>query len=238
MNHIRAVGFDLGETLFTYEDTPLNWSALYPAALAQTAGHCGLIIRQSEISAAATILTRYNTRLNPRTDEFPAQQIFREILAAWPGASQTLLESAIEAFFSFFQQRVVAYPESSSVLRNLRQHGLRTGALTDAPYGMPRRFVQEDLAGTGLEPHLDAWLTSVEVGHRKPHPAGFAALAKALGIEIAELCYVGNEEKDIRGAKSAGAKAILVDRERMAPDWGQNHTVCDLNELLPFFAAG
>ena len=30
-----AVGFDLGETLLTYADTPLNWAALYSAALAK-----------------------------------------------------------------------------------------------------------------------------------------------------------------------------------------------------------
>ena len=30
-----AVGFDLGETLLTYADTPLNWAALCPTALAE-----------------------------------------------------------------------------------------------------------------------------------------------------------------------------------------------------------
>ncbi len=40
--HFRGVGFDLGETLIFYRDTPLNWAALYPDALRAAAGACGV----------------------------------------------------------------------------------------------------------------------------------------------------------------------------------------------------
>jgi putative hydrolase of the HAD superfamily len=39
---IRGVGFDLGETLIFYRDTPLNWAALYPEALRAAAEACGI----------------------------------------------------------------------------------------------------------------------------------------------------------------------------------------------------
>jgi putative hydrolase of the HAD superfamily len=232
---ISAIGFDLGETLLTYADTPLNWSALYPAAPAKVAEHLGVAPTASQQEEAAGVLARYNTRLHPRREEIAAGEIFREVFASWsltPGA----LERATAAFFEFFQQRLARYPETSRVLRELQRRGIRVGVLTDVPYGMPRAFVERDLRGAELLSLTDELLTSVEVGWRKPEAAGFRLLAAKLGVAPRELWFVGNEEKDIAGALVAGAKPVLIDREGRAPEWGQAHTLRDLGELLPLIS--
>jgi putative hydrolase of the HAD superfamily len=228
---IAAVGFDLGETLLTYADTPLNWTALYPQALAHVAQHCALPLGPDETRAAEEILKRYNTRLHPRTKETTAQIIFAEIVSRWPVAAADRSDEIIAAFFAFFQQRVVTYSDTVPTLTALRTQGVPVGMLTDAPYGMPRDFVQRDLAAVAIAGLLDTWLTSVDVGWRKPEPVGFRALASSLGTTVEQLCFIGNEEKDVRGALAAGAIAVLVDRERKRPDWGQHHTIRDLSEL-------
>ena len=140
----RAIGFDLGETLLTYADTPLDWAALYPRALTHVAQHCNLTFSPAEIHAAEEILKRYNTRLHPRTDEVTAKTIFTEIIPHWPTPAAQRVDKIIEAFFAFFQQRIVAYPETLSVLATLRERQIPIGLLTDVPYGMPRDFVQRD----------------------------------------------------------------------------------------------
>ncbi|MEO5958722.1 MAG: hypothetical protein ABIZ49_01015, partial [Opitutaceae bacterium] len=66
---IAAVGFDLGETLLTYADTPLNWASLYAPALSHAAKLCGLDLGADEIDSATAVLKRYNTRLTPRREE-------------------------------------------------------------------------------------------------------------------------------------------------------------------------
>lgn len=146
-------------------------------------------------------------------------------------AVEPQLSAALAAFFTFFQQRLVAYPESAAVLTALRAQGVPLGALTDVPYGMPRAFVENDLRLSGLAPLLDVVLTSVDVGERKPTPTGFHTLAAALHTPVTTLWYVGNEEKDIVGARAAGATAVLIDRENHQPRWGQAHTIRNLREL-------
>jgi putative hydrolase of the HAD superfamily len=227
-----AIGFDLGETLLTYAGTPLNWAALYPDALARVAAACGAAPAPADLDRAIQRLRQANTRLHPRAREIRAEELFAGLLADWgrpADAAET--RRGLEAFFGFFQRRMQPYPDTAPALAALRARGLRLGVLTDVPYGMPREFVERDLAGAGLTACLDTLLTSGEVGWRKPDPAGFHALAARLEAAASTLWYVGNEEKDIRGALAAGLTAVLIDRDRQRPAWGQHHTVSDLRAL-------
>lgn len=114
---IRAVGFDLGETLLFYRDTPMSWVTLYPDALAAVAKSCPAHPTTAQLARATDILTQHNTRVVPRTHEIPAEKIFRSILEAWELHAAKHSSAAIEAFFSFFQQRLSAYPETVFVLQ-------------------------------------------------------------------------------------------------------------------------
>ena len=117
---LRAIGFDVGDTLLFYVDTPLDWSSHYGDALA-TVGHaCRVSPSSSELSAACQILSHYNTRIRPRTQEVAADEIFSLILSAWSLQAAEHLRVAVDSFFTFFQQRMCAFPETLSVLRTLR----------------------------------------------------------------------------------------------------------------------
>ncbi len=232
---IRAVGFDLGDTLLFYRDTPMSWVALYPDALAAVAKSCGVKLTAEQLTRAKEILTQHNTRVVPRTREIPAEQIFSAILKAWELDSDTHADVAIEAFFSFFQQRMSPYPETVSVLETLRARGFPMGILTDVPYGMPRVFVQRDISGAGIANLFDVLLTSVEVGVRKPEPAGYRELAKRLTVEPKQMLYIGNEPKDVIGASAAGAVSVFLDRNNSRANHGQDFTaatLADLDEIL------
>jgi putative hydrolase of the HAD superfamily len=228
----RVIGFDLGETLLTYAETPLSWVAHYPAALDEVGRACGLQLHVAQRDAAIAILTRYNTRINPRRDEVSAAHIFAEILAAWSADPDRHGPIAITAFFRHFQQRLRAYPETIDVMTTLKSRGFTLGLLTDVPYGMPREFVERDLEQGRISGLVDLLLTSVEIGRRKPDPMGFQELAKRCSTATEKMWYVGNEEKDVVGAREAGAIAVLVDRENRQPSWGQHHTISDLRGLL------
>lgn len=186
---IRGVGFDLGDTLLFYRDTPLNWTALYPKALARVADACGAKPTPEQVAAAGKILQKYNTRLVPRTHEVTAAEIFWGILQTWNVSDRLLLSPAIEAFFTFFQQRMEVYPDTIPTLAWLRQRGIPIGVLTDVPYGMPRAFVMHDLANAGISSLIDTVITSVEVGFRKPEPPGYLALAGQLRLSSGEMLY-------------------------------------------------
>ncbi len=233
----RGVGFDLGETLISYRDTPLDWTSLYPQALGAVAAACAQHITEQQLSAAKAVLTRYNTRMNPRTTEVAAEAIFTEILEKWKWDVAGKLPAAVEAFFGFFQQNMVAYSETIAVLTTLRERGVPVGILTDVPYGMPRNFVERDIGRAGIAGLFGVLLTSVEVGVRKPGPEGFIALAGRLGLRPQEMIYVGNESKDVVGARQAGAIAVFLDRSGTGGDHGQQFTIETLTGIEHIFSS-
>src|SRR5215472_3175171 len=97
---IRGIGFDLGETLIFYPDTPLSWAPLYPRVLASVAKACDARPDAEQFSDACEILARYNTRMVPRTYEITAEEIFSQVLLAWELEPPETLATAIETFFS------------------------------------------------------------------------------------------------------------------------------------------
>jgi putative hydrolase of the HAD superfamily len=222
----KAVGFDLGETLVRYGHA-LSWQSLYQKALAAVGAACGTVPDERMLAAGAEVLLRYNTRANPRVEEVPADVILGEVLAAWQ-LPLHFTEASVEAFFSFFQRDTAVYPDVIPLLARLRTCGMKIGILTDAPYGMPREFVEQDIGPFAR--HVDVLLTSVEVGFRKPDPRGYHDLALRLGVTPAEMPYVGNEPKDMEGARRAGCLPVFLDRDGSSPHSGSLH-VQSLDEL-------
>ena len=55
-------------------------------------------------------------------------------------------------------------------------------------------------------------LTSDDVGYRKPRPEGLKLLAQKMNIDVHEMAFVGDEEKDIVCAVNAGVYSILINR--------------------------
>ena len=80
---IRGVGFDLGDTLIFYRETPLSWVSLYPEALRCVAKACQAAPVAGQFDAAAQVLARYNTRITPRTEEVTAEEILSLVLRSW-----------------------------------------------------------------------------------------------------------------------------------------------------------
>jgi putative hydrolase of the HAD superfamily len=76
-------------------------------------------------------------------------------------------------------------------------------------------LVPGHLAAMGVDRYLDAVITSVELGWRKPHPAIYAAALDRLGISAASAVFAGDTyETDYAGPVEAGMTAFLIDPER------------------------
>lgn len=230
---IKAVGFDLGETLICYRDVPLSWQSLYGEALAAVAARCGLTLTAADAEAGERALARHNTRLHPRVEEVTAAEVLGDVLAAWGLPRDAHLRAVEFAFFGYFQRLAEPYDDVAPALDDLRARGVAIGVLTDVPYGMGREYVQYDLRS--LSSCVDALVTSVEAGRRKPDPVGYHKLANALGVGAGEMLYVGNEEKDVEGANRAGLRSVLLDRGGTGRDYGQAvtiHSLRDVKDLL------
>ncbi len=69
-----------------------------------------------------------------------------------------------------------------------------------------RTLARVDFAGDAL----DAVVTSVACGWRKPHPRIFEATADALGVPLSALVHVGDDARTDGGAGRAGARSVLL----------------------------
>lgn len=96
-------------------------------------------------------------------------------------------------------------------------------------------LVQGHLAAMGIDRYLDAVVTSVEVGWRKPHPAIYAAALGRLEISPASAAFAGDTyEADYAGPVAAGMTAFLIDpgRRHDIPAARRLESLADLPQRL------
>ena len=96
------------------------------------------------------------------------------------------------------------------MLRVMRRH-YRLAIVSDTGFASGRaqdRLLEKDAARA----FFTATIYSMDVGHAKPRPEIFAAAVKTLGVAPNEILHIGdNERTDVRGALSAGFRAVRLD---------------------------
>ncbi len=225
---LKAIVFDIGQTL-TYYPIPLNWSKLYRPAFESVAEKLSLTFTEEEYTHFGEVLTKYNTRINPREKEYSSDTIFSEMLE---GASvdPSLMQDIKREFYSFFRVDTKVYPEAEETLKKIKDMGILTATLSVVPYGMDNEYALGDIGP--LIKYIDLPLTSNDTGYRKPCKEGLIMIADKLGIDPSEMAFVGDEIKDMICAHNAGSKAILINRTEEDKDYGQDMKIRDLSELI------
>jgi len=72
-------------------------------------------------------------------------------------------------------------------------------------------LVEQTLSRAAFDVSLDAVVTSVGCGWRKPHDKAFVAVADALGVGLDSLVHVGDDPRTDGGARTTDATAVLLD---------------------------
>jgi putative hydrolase of the HAD superfamily len=226
---IKAVGFDYGNTL-TWSGMPLNWQQFYPEALTAALQTAGSAITSENLLAGEKILLKYNTRVNNRDWEVTSDTVFKELFAAWGITALSALKPAKDAFYSFFFTKTEVYPETESVLKELKKKNIKIGVLSNTAYGADKEYL---IGSTPqINQYYDVCLASTEVGFRKPHTAGFLQLLQALQVQAGDCLFVGDEPVDVIGANKAGMISVLINRSGEKRDYGQKYTISSLQDIL------
>lgn len=121
------------------------------------------------------------------------------------------------------------YPETESILAELRQRGLRLGIISNWDTRL-KTIVRE----LGLHKLIDGLFISSEVGYRKPDKRIFDRAIEATAARPQETIHVGDTyEEDVVGALGAGIAPIFIDRRNTgAPKKNGVRTIETLSELL------
>jgi putative hydrolase of the HAD superfamily len=118
------------------------------------------------------------------------------------------------------------YDDVAETLETLCGRGVRRAVVSNWDSRLPVL-----LRRMGLGPHFEFVLTSAEAGWRKPHPRIFQLALRRLGLAADQVLYVGDsEEDDVKGARGAGMRCVLVDRSR--PDSTSNGVIRSLLRLV------
>jgi putative hydrolase of the HAD superfamily len=105
----------------------------------------------------------------------------------------------------------VPFPDVPPALAALRDHRLLVVSNWDCS-------LADWLGPAGLLEHVDAVVTSAEVGVAKPGRAIFERALELAGVAPGDAVHVGDSlENDVAGARAAGIRPVLVARDGAAP---------------------
>jgi putative hydrolase of the HAD superfamily len=128
--------------------------------------------------------------------------------------AQISLPQSFDVFFDELYTRFAAatayrlYPETLSVLQQLRQEGYVVGVISN----WDSRLVGI-LEGLGLMEQLHHVTISAVVGWEKPHRAVFQHAVEATSVDPGRALHVGDSlREDIQGAAQAGLQPLWLQR--------------------------
>ncbi len=225
---IKAIGFDIGGTLVNY-NKPLNWSTSYDDAIKFMCNKNDIELTLQKLEKAKLVLEKYNTRVNPREKEVSSQTIFEEIFDEW-GENKEKLKNSKKSFYEFFQREAFIYDDVKEILEYCKNNKIKCSVYTDVAYGMDDEFSLNDIAE--IADYIQLKLTSLNVGYRKPNKKGFEIMLEKFNCKPEEILYVGDEKKDIDGAKGVGIKSILINRDNQEKNFNQDYTISKLFEII------
>lgn len=124
------------------------------------------------------------------------------------------------------------YEDAIPTLVTLREWGLRTGILSNTPWGSPAELWREEVERHGLTDAVDKVMFCRDTGYRKPAPHGFELILDGLGVAPERALFVGDDPRwDLAGPRAVGIDALLIDR---SGEWaaGDEPRIRDLTELF------
>lgn len=92
------------------------------------------------------------------------------------------------------------------VLESIESSGLRWGVVTNKPGWLATPLLQE----LGLSARCGCMVAGDTLAERKPHPLPLLHAARLLSLEPRECVYVGDAERDVQAARSAGMIPLVA----------------------------
>ncbi|GHH86679.1 hydrolase [Streptomyces sulfonofaciens] len=203
---VKAVVWDVDDTLFDYAgaDTAGMRAHLVAEDLLERYGSA-----EAALELWRAITDRHWARFAAGEVEFQEQRrdLVREFLAA-----AALDDAAADGWFGRYLAHYEAawslFPDTVPALDALsgtHRHAVLSNSAA--------RLQEYKLRTLGVRDRFEALLCAAELGVSKPDVAAFLAACEALGLEPAEVAYVGDQpEIDARGARDAGLLGIWLDR--------------------------
>ena len=234
MARVKAIFFDLGETLVTQniEDNLVTMKAL--EKISEILPH-----HKSPTELFTIYKQGYKLNETFRTKhhvEIPIQawmvQLLRRALSQEP--EDNLVEEAIRIVVSARAENAVVFPDSKRLLEKLSKRTINLGIISNVS---SHDVAVEILRKVELLDYFDAVITSAFVGIRKPDPGIFLYALMQFKLQPREAVIVGDSERhDVWGGTITGMKTVLVSKKPVA-DSVANYRFLSLDEASTTLAS-
>ena len=206
MDNIRAVAFDLFNTLITV-DMPSRYSSI--DRLLDSLKAQGVAVHADDFMPVYRDVARQFVNEAERLGEethnglwvsTALQQMGIDVLPQDPRVTE-----AVEAYFSAFVDNARPLPGTADMLAALKPR-YRLALLSNLTHGPAARQILDHL---NLSSFFDVLLVSGDLGYRKPHPQVFQSLIEALEVPPASILFVGDDPRtDVQGSLLAGMRPV------------------------------
>ena len=188
---IKAVIFDMYETLITHYDSPLYFSM-------HMAADAGIPVEEFQALWMPTDTERTIGQLS-------FEDAIRDILMKKDRYSDTLLEKIIEKRIAVKKDCFEhLHPEIIPMLRKLREQGIKVGLISNC-FSEEAVVIREST----LFPCFDAVYLSYEQGVKKPDPEIFTRCMKELQVKAEECLFVGDGgSHELEASDTLGMKPL------------------------------
>ena len=218
MSRIRAVLFDLGNTLLYFDG---NWPQVFSQAdreLAIELINAGLDLDQKgfTIEFRRRLLAYYEQR-EAEFIEHTTAYILKDVLAEFghKNISDDIVQPALNRMYKVSQAFWLLEEETIPCLEALREQGYQLAIVSNAGNDAD---VQTLVDNKNIRKYFDLVLTSAACGIRKPNARIFEFALERLNIAPKQAVMVGDKlGADILGAHNAGIFSIWVTRRANIP---------------------
>jgi putative hydrolase of the HAD superfamily len=206
---IRAVLFDLGNTLIQFWERPE-----FPTVLREAiAGVQGLLRAKGRLCVSPEAMWK---RVEEHNHSLPGHRVYplqERLSCIFEISSEDLLAAMCRRFMEPIFGRGRVYRDTLPTLEALQARGYRTAIISNTPWGSPAELWRKEIRRLGLLAHVDVDVFCDDVGWRKPARQIFEYTLGELNVAAEQCLFVGDDPRwDLVGPRALGMRALLIDR--------------------------
>lgn len=223
---IRAIGFDLDNTLFNHREAATRalelliaekgWAYTNEISVGGEWHRLEDLYFAQYVAGTMTLMEHRRARMRNFLMSTDVLVNDRDLDALW------------DDYLRHYSNSWVAYPDVMSVLDSLKASGYKLAVLTNGQQAQQ----EAKLAAMGLVAHFEVVLAIGTVDALKPDRRAFEHLCRALECDAEEVLFVGDDlDYDVRASINAGLRAVWLNRDGLKAPEGITRQIQSLNDL-------
>jgi FMN phosphatase YigB (HAD superfamily) len=227
----QAVLFDFGDTLVDYPLRDYQGQIAYITEFFEAMA-ADKLISLDRFESIKELAISFNTENNdhstwPFIDRIRSDRFFGKALSET--SAKVIEQRLCDGVFN----RAELLPDALPTLIELKNRGIKTGIVSNLPWGTCSTIWSAEFARHGFGPELiDQVVCCVDAGYRKPHPAAIVECLNRLGCLPEHSIFVGDRCSDAQAGRAAGCRTALVKRREDSKSDYCDLMLNDLRELI------